>query len=65
MLLTYYGLTNILDEEVSNEAYNQWERFEVELENLDYKQVLEDKSDYAACLGSPDFRDGNWRSWGI
>ncbi|MEW4925784.1 bacteriophage abortive infection AbiH family protein [Algibacter sp. 2305UL17-15] len=65
LILTYYGLPDISENPVSDDEYNLWSSFELALADLDYEQVLEDKSDYAANPGSPDFRDRDWHSYQI
>ena len=63
LIITYYGLPDISDEFVSDYDYDMWSTFEAALANLDYEQVLDDNSDYAANPGSPEFRDRDWHAY--
>lgn len=65
LILIYYGLPDISGNPVSDDDYNLWSTFELALADLDYEQVLEDKSDYAANPGSSDFKDRDWHSYPI
>lgn len=65
LILTYYGLPDISENPISDDDYNLWSTFELALADLDYEQVLEDKSDYAANPGSPDFKDREWHAYQI
>lgn len=65
LILTYYGLPDISENPVSDDDYNLWSTFELALADLDYEQVLDDNSDYAANHSSPDFKDRDWHSYQI
>jgi len=66
LAIEYYYLPDIAhQDDIENDEYNAWSKFEEALSNLDYEQVLEDKSDYAANLYDPDFRDRDWHSYQI
>jgi hypothetical protein len=56
LILTYYGLPDISENPVSDDDYNSWSTFESALADLDYEQVLDDNSDYAANPSSTDFK---------
>ena len=65
LILTYYGLPDISEDPVSDDDWYLWSSFELALADLDYEQVLEDKSDYAANPSSPDFKDSEWHAYQI
>lgn len=65
LILTYYGLPDISENPVSDDDYNLWSTFELALADLDYEQVLDNNSDYAANPSSSDFRDRDWHSYQI
>jgi len=66
LAVEYYYLPDIANQDdVNDDDYAEWSRFEEALANLDYEQVLEDKSDYAANLYDPDFRDRDWNTYQI
>jgi len=66
LAIEYYYLPDIAhQDDIEDDEYNAWSKFEEALANLDYEQVLEDKSDSAANLYDPDFRDRDWNTYQI
>ncbi len=65
LMLKYYGLPDISEDQVNDEEYNAWAAFEISLADLDYQQVLEDHSDSIANIASDDFRDRDWYTYQI
>lgn len=65
LILSYYGLPDISEDQVSDEEYAAWATFELALADLDYEQVLDDHSDAIANPGSEDFRDRDWHTYQI
>ncbi|KQX10977.1 bacteriophage abortive infection AbiH family protein [Flavobacterium sp. Root420] len=63
LLLTYYGLPDITDPDLTDEEYGIWSRFEQALADLDYISVLDDNSDWIANPSAEDFKDREWHQY--
>lgn len=62
-LIRYYGLPE-LDRRNKDSQWNpEWAQFEKALADLNFEEVLEDNSDYAANPSSEDFRDRDWHTY--
>ncbi|PZR29214.1 MAG: hypothetical protein DI535_03820 [Citrobacter freundii] len=65
LLLQYYPLADLTDPDHTPADYGLWWRFEAALADLDYREVLEDNSDYAASPGTGEWRDSQWHEYQI
>lgn len=63
LLLTYYGLPDITDPDITDYEYGLWSQFEEALADLDYSSVLDDNSDWAANPSAEDFKDREWHQY--
>jgi len=63
LLINYFGLPS-LDEDDEKSLYDPlWADFESALAELEFETVLEDKADYLANPASQDFRDRDWHAY--
>ena len=65
LILTYYYLPDLAQNNVSDDEYDEWARFEIALADLDYKQILDDNSGLIANIGDPEFRSRDWHTFQI
>jgi hypothetical protein len=65
LFLTYYGLPDLSNAQITDEEYAAWATFELALADLDYKQILDDYSDSIANPAANNFKDRDWHTYQI